>query len=96
MRDRAQALFDSEPGVVFGPVVGAPFPVEEASEKLELGRISRGVAVDMETASVFGAATRAHVPFLAVRFLKAGGTPGMRSNQERAGAGAPFPYDTRV
>ena len=69
LRDRASALLDGEPGVFFGPIVGAPFPVEEVSEKLELGRVSRGIAVDMETAAVFGAATRASVPFLAVRAI---------------------------
>jgi adenosylhomocysteine nucleosidase len=69
LRDRASALLDGEPGVFFGPVVGSQIPVEEVSEKAALGRMSQGIAVDMETASVAGASARVGVPFLAVRAI---------------------------
>jgi adenosylhomocysteine nucleosidase len=69
MRARATALLAGEPGVFFGPVVGAPFPIEEVAEKQQYARASGGIAVDMETAAVYGAATRAWVPFLAVRAI---------------------------
>ncbi len=69
LRERAGALLGAEPGVFFGPVVGAPFPIEEVAEKKEFARMSQGIAVDMESAAVFGAAMRARVPFLAVRAI---------------------------
>lgn len=69
LRERARVLLDGERGAFFGPVVGAPFPIESVAEKAEYGRMSQGIAVDMETAAVFGASMRARVPFLAVRAI---------------------------
>lgn len=67
--ERCRALVQPTERVHFGPIVGAHVPIETVAEKAEFARISRGLAVDMESAALTAACASVGVPFLSVRAI---------------------------
>lgn len=76
---RARAIADDH--CTFGAMVSEPTPAESVARKATLARATGAVAVDMETAAIADACTRARVPLLAVRAIS-----------DRAGDPLPVPF----
>ena len=65
----SRALLAGDPRAHFGALTSQPHPAETVAEKAALFTATAALAVDMETASLAAACTRARVPLLAVRAI---------------------------